>query len=306
MIQKRQLSYRFRRNFDTAMDLQKNEKIQVLYATCHFQEFVFENEALKFKKIETNLWVSYSYTEETPQKIYATSTNCDNLSKGVLINICQKNQNFSSKNTEFRNFIFFIEPQFFAEYLPSFDKNDLANLNIENNLNLLPTLKVMLYDFSVDFNKTMFKDYYLKIWGENFMFQILNELVKKTELSNSVKKDDIDAIERLVTFCKNNIFKTTMSIEKMAEFVGMSTTKFKETFKTLYGVPPHQYLLDIKLEKAIKLLSLNECGVTEVAYKVGFNYPSSFSRLFKKKYNISPTDYLNQKNNKKEYNLGIA
>tara|TARA_R110001583_G_scaffold10417_8_gene47909 strand:- start:8622 stop:8828 length:207 start_codon:yes stop_codon:yes gene_type:complete len=61
--------------------------------------------------------------------------------------------------------------------------------------------------------------------------------------------------------------------------------------KNYMGQTAQQHIHDKLIDKAKELLSTTELSVSEIAYQLGFEYPQSFNKLFKKKTNISPLAY---------------
>jgi len=65
-------------------------------------------------------------------------------------------------------------------------------------------------------------------------------------------------------------------------------------FRRLVGYPPLEYLKQIRLMHARKALITNvDANVSEVAYRVGFQSPNYFTRVFRKEFGVSPTEYRN-------------
>ena len=85
------------------------------------------------------------------------------------------------------------------------------------------------------------------------------------------------------------------NIESVAESMAMSRTTFYRKFKSLTGITTVEFVRDMRLEKAKKLLDAGDCNVSEVAYEVGFSNPKYFSTCFKEKFQVSPSDYLRSK-----------
>lgn len=77
-------------------------------------------------------------------------------------------------------------------------------------------------------------------------------------------------------------------MEDLAAEFPISYSKFRKSFKRLTGKSPNQYHLDLRLDKAEELLKTTHLTVTEIGYHTGFDSPFYFSRLFKKKFGISP------------------
>ena len=61
--------------------------------------------------------------------------------------------------------------------------------------------------------------------------------------------------------------------------------------KEMTGLPVSEFIRNIRLEQAARLLEEQKINVTQVAYTVGFNNPAHFSTVFKKQFGISPTEY---------------
>ena len=70
----------------------------------------------------------------------------------------------------------------------------------------------------------------------------------------------------------------------------------KKLFKKETGLTPHQYLTDKRLESAANTLSTfyGKWNISETARLCGFNEPLYFSRLFKRKFGVSPRDYISE------------
>lgn len=86
-------------------------------------------------------------------------------------------------------------------------------------------------------------------------------------------------------------FSSDFLLEEVAEKVGLSLRSFRRRFKEATGEPPMQYLQRIRLETAKQPLVSSTLGVDQIAYRVGFEDASYFSRLFKQKLNVTPSEY---------------
>lgn len=81
------------------------------------------------------------------------------------------------------------------------------------------------------------------------------------------------------------------TIEEMAQITVLSVPHFQKLFKINIGAPPITYLRDLRLEKARELLETTFWQIQEIRLKVGVLYDSNFTRDFKNKYGVSPTEY---------------
>lgn len=82
-----------------------------------------------------------------------------------------------------------------------------------------------------------------------------------------------------------------LRLADLARFAGMSAFHFSRSFRESTGMPPHQYLLQLRIQKAKTLLRLPHPGVEEIASTMGFPSASHFSRTFKRMVGISPSEW---------------
>lgn len=80
-------------------------------------------------------------------------------------------------------------------------------------------------------------------------------------------------------------------IEALVQTLYTSAPTLRRIFADRFGIPPKQYLLKVRLDTAILLLSQDFSSVQEAAKRSGFNDERYFSRIFKKKYGISPSRF---------------
>jgi len=85
-----------------------------------------------------------------------------------------------------------------------------------------------------------------------------------------------------------------ISLEALATKHNVSYVWFRKAFKEVVGISPGQYLLNLKIEKACKLLQESEKAVVEIAFETGFISEVHFSKMFKKKMNITPSVFRKQ------------
>jgi AraC family transcriptional regulator len=81
------------------------------------------------------------------------------------------------------------------------------------------------------------------------------------------------------------------SLIRLAREVGMSEFHFSRAFKRTTGLTPSQYFIDLRLEKARRLLRETNRSAIEIGLEVGYTSPSHFARIFRREVGISPSDY---------------
>lgn len=88
---------------------------------------------------------------------------------------------------------------------------------------------------------------------------------------------------------------SNISIPELAVLSGRSLSAFKRDFESYFKDTPANYIKEQKLSKANNLLGSTDFSVSEICYEVGFSDTSHFSKLFKLKYNLTPTEYRRSK-----------
>jgi AraC-like DNA-binding protein len=90
-------------------------------------------------------------------------------------------------------------------------------------------------------------------------------------------------------FIDNN-YAEQIDLDNISGEACFSKYHFIRLFKSIYGKTPHQYLIQVRIEKARELLN-QIFSVSDICYKVGFDSVSSFTGLFKRTYSITPSAY---------------
>ncbi len=84
-----------------------------------------------------------------------------------------------------------------------------------------------------------------------------------------------------------------LRLDEIARDVGMSTFHFARLFAEFIGMPPHRYLLDVRLRAAAAMLRDGR-RITETCFACGFNDLSHFGRAFARRYGCTPSTYLHR------------
>ena len=91
-------------------------------------------------------------------------------------------------------------------------------------------------------------------------------------------------------------FSDVINLDKIAGKALVSKFHFIRVFKRYYGRTPHQYLQEVRIEMAKKIL-LKGKSIDEVCNSIGFKSKTSFISLFKKMTGVTPLAYQNKKSN---------
>lgn len=129
-------------------------------------------------------------------------------------------------------------------------------------------------------------------------FSILYELSLCEEAytlsSNSFSKVNINSDSRRVRLVQNYInehYKEDIRLKHLSDMVKMSPVSFSRFFKLRTGKSLSDYIVEIRLGHAARLLIYTSNTISEICYECGFNNISNFNRLFRKNKNCSPKEF---------------
>ncbi len=106
-----------------------------------------------------------------------------------------------------------------------------------------------------------------------------------------VKGYDEELMERIMKVVNENLSDSDFNVEKMCDEVGVSRTQLHRKLKEMTGVPTSEFLRNIRLNEAARLIRERKINITQVSYMVGFANNSHFSTAFKKYFGMSPSEY---------------
>lgn len=126
---------------------------------------------------------------------------------------------------------------------------------------------------------------------ELFLIDLMLDRSDEPRLSSS--GTDItseEQFDRIVSYMKKNI-DMQLSLEDLSKKHSLSVTKIQKLFYKHTGVAPKQYFIDLKLNAAIKMMTNTSMNHAQISEALGFSSPAYFSKLFKKKTGMSPSEY---------------
>lgn len=101
-------------------------------------------------------------------------------------------------------------------------------------------------------------------------------------------------IQKAKRYIEENYAMEDLSLQEVADSVGMSVTYLSRTFKSETNMNFVKYLVQVRMEKARELLAESELSAQETAYRVGFSDYVHFSKTFKKFHGLTPSAYRKQ------------
>ena len=99
-------------------------------------------------------------------------------------------------------------------------------------------------------------------------------------------------VRRIADFLKIN-YEKKIALQDLSNFFGLESKYICSLFKQYVGIPPHRYLMSIRMDKACELLKGTSLTVSEVSRSVGYDDPLLFSRMFRRIKGISPSSFRN-------------
>jgi len=98
-------------------------------------------------------------------------------------------------------------------------------------------------------------------------------------------------IERTMKFIEENFENPELNIDDIAIELGVSRSSFFKKLKSLTGIAPVDFIKEIRIQRAVQLIEAGESNISQIAYTIGMNDPRYFSKCFKQKYGMTPSEY---------------
>jgi len=110
----------------------------------------------------------------------------------------------------------------------------------------------------------------------------------------SLTKMEIGLIAKLTEYIKE-FPDLDHKVENLSDRVGLSAAKLQEGFKFQHGLTICEYIRSVRLTKSEELIINTDLNISEIVYSVGFTSRSYFSKIFKERYDCTPSDYKKNK-----------
>lgn len=107
-----------------------------------------------------------------------------------------------------------------------------------------------------------------------------------------VKSNDDILMEHIMEIINKNMDNPELNVEFLAESVGVSRVQLYRKLKEITCISPAEFIRNIRMKQAARLLKEERINVSQVTYMVGFVNPTHFSTVFKKYYGMTPGDYV--------------
>ena len=121
---------------------------------------------------------------------------------------------------------------------------------------------------------------------------VFSMIMEKAEFFNETKTNE-STLGEILDFCERN-YKEEISLSSVAEALNLSQSHISHLFTNKIRISFRDYINSLRLNASLILLKKGELSITEIAYESGFGTIRTFNRAFRKKFGVSPRDYLKQ------------
>lgn len=108
----------------------------------------------------------------------------------------------------------------------------------------------------------------------------------------TLESNDKQLMDRIMKVVNENLYDSDLTVELLAEQVGLSRAQLHRRMKELTGISVGSFIRNLRMKQASKLLSKGDVNISQVAYSVGYSSPTVFSTAFKKHFGITPKEFM--------------
>jgi len=127
------------------------------------------------------------------------------------------------------------------------------------------------------------------------LFNLFSNLSNYTQSMDSIKinkvSQKITYTKKAIDIIKNNYNKNNFYLRDVSTNLSLNQSYLTSVFKETTGKTLHEYLIDYRIQRSRHYLETTDLSITTVAEKVGYKNPLSFTRVFKKLMNTTPSNY---------------
>lgn len=178
------------------------------------------------------------------------------------------------------------------------EKNQMASLkrlmqNAKNGIAFEMPAIMRIYDRINEITHTQPGFYrVLKLFEILYELSIVDDyhLLTSSAFAHVQSTPDSRRVKRVEDFIDKN-YRDEIRLQQLADIANMTPTAFSRFFRLRTGRSISEYIIDVRLGHASRMLADSTNSVVEICYDCGFNNVSNFNRIFKKKKGCTPTEF---------------
>lgn len=133
--------------------------------------------------------------------------------------------------------------------------------------------------------------YYLNLLKRKNAIKLKEELSRVMDLSTQPKAADKKFLQQIADIVEAHLEESEFDLDQLSKELNMSKSTLHRKMKAITGLTPLDFVRNIKMKQACRMLSEHELSISEIAYALGFTNPKYFTKCFKEEFGTTPTEY---------------
>jgi signal transduction histidine kinase/ligand-binding sensor domain-containing protein/DNA-binding response OmpR family regulator len=129
------------------------------------------------------------------------------------------------------------------------------------------------------------------ILQEKFRQDIFGIRSSIDKMPDNMQSQDSVFLKKIMEFMEDNISNSELTVEMLVSIAGMGRTVFFNKLKGLLGLSPIEFIKETRIKRAAQLLESGKYNVSEVSFQIGMNDARYFSKCFKQKFGMTPSEF---------------
>ena len=122
------------------------------------------------------------------------------------------------------------------------------------------------------------------------------KVITESPVAEAINEKDKELLTKCVNIVRENFENPDFDVTALASELCMGRSKLYMQFKQMTGLTPNEFILKVKLDEAMSLLTEHpELNITEISVRLGFSSPRYFSKSFKAFFGIAPQGVRSKK-----------
>ena len=272
-----------------------NSKI-VSFGNLYSHDFTFEIVAARKRQWPENNYIDFFWNKDRTRNGILMLHGCNGvlrLKNGEFINIKKDEIIYIPCGMRYRLRLIECEKPCYV-YIIDYRMRDADGEVIKCSDNIIKLPPNLIGSYISNFNRIYDNMYHTPVFYSK-RYAALYSFISDVILA--CRNDSHDGIRfmniaKAVTYMEQN-YIMPLSNKYLADMCSVSQDCFIRTFKKFYDTTPKKYILNLKINRAKEMLDDNQKTVSEISYDLGFESPTYFSNLFKKKVGVTPSQYRN-------------